>query len=122
MESMWFYVLCFFYIFIYGRYSVSSCSDFGGTSNFTGETHYIGRNLISKTKEKIPGVRRFQASETKEQKHLLLAVSIFSNVKQLIKGYIQIRKHSQGYELLKESVHMQGKIFMRLTTFGCRLN
>lgn len=51
MESMWFYVLCF-YIFIYGRYSVSSCSDFGATSNFIGETHYIGRNLISKTKEK----------------------------------------------------------------------
>lgn len=51
-------------------------------------------------------------SETKKeqlQKHLLLAVSIFSNVKQLIKGYTQIRKHSQGYELLKESVHMQGK-------------
>lgn len=51
-------------------------------------------------------------SETKKeqmQQHLLLAVSIFSNVKQLIKGYTQIRKHSQGYELLKESVHMQGK-------------
>ena len=94
MESMWFYVLCF-YIFIYGRYSVSSCSDFGGASNFTEETHYIGRNSISKMTEKIPGVRRFQASETKEQKHLLLAVSIFANVKQLIKGYTQIRKHNQ---------------------------
>lgn len=96
MESMWFYVLCF-YIFIYGRYSLSSCSDFGGASNFTEETHYIGRNSISKMTEKIPGVRRFQASETKEQmqQHLLLAVSIFSKVKQFIKGYLQIRKHNQ---------------------------
>ena len=66
-----------------------------GASNFTEETHYIGRNSISKMTEKIPGVRRFQASETKEQKHLLLAVSIFANVKQLIKGYTQIRKHNQ---------------------------
>lgn len=66
-----------------------------GASNFTEETHYIGRNSISKMTEKIPDVRRFQASETKEQKHLLLAVSIFANVKQLIKGYTQIRKHNQ---------------------------
>jgi hypothetical protein len=68
-----------------------------GASNFTEETHYIGRNSISKMTEKIPGVRRFQASETKEQmqQHLLLAVSIFSKVKQFIKGYLQIRKHNQ---------------------------
>ena len=68
-----------------------------GASNFTEETHYIGRNSISKMTEKISGVRRFQASETKEQmqQHLLLAVSIFSKVKQFIKGYLQIRKHNQ---------------------------
>lgn len=68
-----------------------------GASNFTEETHYIGRNSISKMTEKIPGVRKFQASETKEQmqQHLLLAVSIFSKVKQFIKGYLQIRKHNQ---------------------------
>ena len=68
-----------------------------GASNFTEETHYIGRNSISKMTEKNPGVRRFQASETKEQmqQHLLLAVSIFSKVKQFIKGYLQIRKHNQ---------------------------
>lgn len=68
-----------------------------GASNFTEETHYIRRNSISKMTEKIPGVRRFQASETKEQmqQHLLLAVSIFSKVKQFIKGYLQIRKHNQ---------------------------
>lgn len=68
-----------------------------GASNFTEETHYIGRNSISKMTEKIPDVRRFQASETKEQmqQHLLLAVSIFSKVKQFIKGYLQIRKHNQ---------------------------
>ena len=68
-----------------------------GASNFTEETHYIGRNSISKMTEKIPGVRRFQASETKEQmqQHLLLAVSIFSKVKQFIKGYLQIQKHNQ---------------------------
>ena len=68
-----------------------------GASNFTEETHYIGRNSISKMTEKIPGVRRFQASETKEQMQqpLLLAVSIFSKVKQFIKGYLQIRKHNQ---------------------------
>ena len=68
-----------------------------GASNFTEETHYIGRNSISKMTEKIPGVRRFQASETKEQmqQHLLFVVLIFTNVEQLVKGYLQIRKHNQ---------------------------
>ncbi len=29
------------------------------------------------------------------QQHLLLVVSIFTNVEQLVKGYLQIRKHNQ---------------------------
>ena len=100
MESMWFYVLCF-YIFIYGRCSVRSCSCLAlrGVLPTLQKKHIIlyRKKFDLKNDRKIPGVRRFQASETKEQmqQHLLFVVLIFTNVEQLVKGYLQIRKHNQ---------------------------
>ena len=52
MESMWFYVLCFYMWKMFDKFMLVPGIT-GGTSNYTEETLYIRRNSIQKTTEKI---------------------------------------------------------------------
>lgn len=52
MESVWFYVLCFYIWKMFGEFILVPDIP-RGTSNFTEETHYIRRNSIQKMTEKI---------------------------------------------------------------------
>lgn len=96
MESVWFYVLCFYIWKMFGKFMLVPGTT-RGTFNYTEETHCIRRNSIQKTTEKNSEAFTNTILQKKEQmqQHLLLVVSIFSNVKQFIKGYLQIRKHNQ---------------------------
>ena len=41
------------------------------------------------------GIIAYADHEINMQQHLLFVVLIFTNVEQLVKGYLQIRKHNQ---------------------------
>ena len=112
MESVWFYVLCFYIWKMFGKIMLVPGITRGYFQLYRRNILYRKKLDLKNDRKKFGAFIKPRCQKQKKeqlQKHLLLAVSIFSNVKQLIKGYTQIRKHSQGYELLKESVHMQGK-------------
>lgn len=97
MESVWFYVLCFYMWKMFDKFMLVPGIT-GGISNYTEETLYIRRNSIQKTTEKNSEAfinSCCQKQKEQMQRHLLLVVSIFTNVKEFVKGYLQIRKHNQ---------------------------
>ena len=96
MESVWFYVLCFYIWKMFGKLMLVPGITRGYFQLYRRNTLYR-KKLDSKNDRKNSEAfinSCCQKQKEQMQQHLLLAVSIFANVKQFVKGYLQIREHN----------------------------